>query len=349
MKELIRLVRENIWKLEPYSCARDEFKGLNAEVFLDANESPYNAPVNRYPDPRQEAVKAELSKIKGVPTRNIFLGNGSDEAIDLIYRIFCEPGQDNVVAISPSYGMYSVCAHINNIEYREVLLNEDFSMSASKVLEACDELTKVIWLCSPNNPTGNLLKRSEVEKVLREFQGIVVLDEAYIDYASEPSFRYELDKWPNIIVLNTMSKAWASAAIRLGMAFANWDIIKLMNRVKYPYNISLLTQQEALKALAMASTVNDQVKIGLTERGNLMKAVAELPITKQVYPSDANFFLVRVTDATAVYKYLITNGIVVRNRTNVQLCGNCLRITVGSGEENRKLIKALRAYENTVY
>ncbi len=346
MKPLNTLVRPNIWALQPYSCARDEFKGDNADVFLDANESPYNSSFNRYPDPRQEALKATLSAQKGVPPRNIFLGNGSDEAIDLVYRVFCEPGVDNVVAIAPTYGMYAVCADINNVEYRAVLLRDDYSLDADALLNACDEHTKVIWLCSPNNPTGNLLNRDHVERVLREFQGIVVLDEAYIDFAPESSFRYQLANYPNLIVLQTMSKAWASAGIRLGMAFANWDIIELMNHVKYPYNINLLTQQQAQDMLARADEVYDWVRIALRERAKLMCAVAELPLCQQVYPSDANFFLARVNDATTIYHYLVQQGIVVRNRTTVQLCANCLRITIGTSEENRRLIAALRSYPN---
>ena len=249
MKELSQLVRPNILALKPYSCARDEFRGRKAEVFLDANENPYNQPLNRYPDPLQEEVKKALERIKGVRAEQMFLGNGSDEAIDLVYRIFCEPGKDNVVAIEPTYGMYGVCAEVNNVAYRRVLLDEHFDLVADRVLEATDELTKVIWLCSPNNPTGNPLAAEEIEKILRNFEGIVVVDEAYSDFSERMPFRLQLDQFPNLIVLNTFSKAWAAASIRLGLAFASPKIISYFNKVKYPYNVNLLTQKDALSLL----------------------------------------------------------------------------------------------------
>ena len=288
-------VRPNIWKLTPYSCARDEFKGRVANVFLDANENPYNAGFNRYPDPLQEELKEKLSVVKEVPASRIFLGNGSDEAIDLVYRIFCEPRQDNVVAISPTYGMYGVCADINDVEYRPVELNEDFSLDADRLLAAC--------------------------------------------------FRLDLDRFPNLIVLNTFSKLWASAAIRLGMAFASEEIIALFNKVKYPYNVNQLTQQQAMKMLADIQQVQYWRATLLREREHLLPAVAELPICKAVYPTDANFFLARMTDADSIYRYLIDRGIVVRNRSRVQLCGNCLRITIGTPQENNALLGALRQYK----
>lgn len=344
--KLQELVRPNILRLTPYSCARNEFNGMNAHVFLDANENPYNANLNRYPDPLQEDLKKEIAKVKGVPAENIFLGNGSDEAIDLIYRIFCEPRVDNVVAIAPTYGMYEVCADINDVEYRPVLLDEDFQLDADKLLEACDAHTKVIWICSPNNPTGNLLERQQIEKVLTTFQGIVVIDEAYSDFAQERPFRYELANYPNIVVLNTFSKAWACAAIRLGMAFASNDIISLFNKVKYPYNVNLLTQEKAIEILHSPSKIQQWLSIITTERAHLLPAIGELPICQHIYPTDSNFFLVRVTDADDIYRYLVERGIIVRNRNRVALCGNCLRITVGTPQENCELLSALRQYKS---
>ncbi len=342
MKKLQELCRENIWNLAPYSSARNEYNGHVAHVFLDANENPYNAPFNRYPDPLQEEVKTLLSKIKRVPIANIFLGNGSDEAIDLPYRIFCRPGIDNVVAIEPTYGMYKVCADVNDIEYRPVLLDENFQITSEKLLSACDQNTKIIWICSPNNPTGNLINRNAIEEVLNKFEGIVIIDEAYSDFSSEKPLREELAKHPNMIVLNTMSKAWGCAAIRLGMAFASQEIISLFNKVKYPYNINLLTQKQAIESLKDPVAVEKWVKILLLERSRVMNAFKDLTITEKIYPTDSNFFLVKVTDAQVIYDYLVEKGIIVRNRTRVQLCGNCLRITIGSKSENQELLAALR-------
>lgn len=343
--ELEKLVRPNIWKLSPYSCARDEFKGRPASVFLDANESPYNNSVNRYPDPLQEEVKARLSVVKSVPAENIFLGNGSDEAIDLVYRVFCNPGVDNVVAIDPTYGMYKVCADINDVAYRSVLLDEGYQLNAAKLLAAVDNNTKVIWLCTPNNPSGNAFPREEVEKVLNSFQGIVVVDEAYSDFSSDRPFRVDIDRWPNMIVLNTFSKAWGCAAIRLGMAFASTEIIGLFNKVKYPYNVNALTQRKAIEMMQDLSRVNMWLSQILSERSKLMPAFADLPICEKVYPSQANFFLAKVKDANSVYNYLIDHGIVVRNRTRVNLCGNCIRVTIGTPAENNELMAALRQYK----
>ena len=345
MKQLKELVRPNIWSLAPYSSARNEYSGHKAHVFLDANENPYNKPYNRYPDPLQTDLKARIAKIKGVDASRIFLGNGSDEAIDLVYRVFCEPGSDNVVAIEPTYGMYKVCADINNVEYRKVLLDERYQLSAARLLAACDENTKVVWLCSPNNPTGNNLNRSEIETVVKESQCIVVIDEAYADFSENRSFRKDLALYPNLIVLNTFSKAWGCAALRLGMAFASAEIIELFNKVKYPYNINLLTQEQADKILDRRFEVEDWVRLLLQERAKVMKAFAELPICKKVYPSDANFFLALVTDAQAVYDYLVEKGIIVRNRTRVELCNNCLRITIGTKSENIELLSALRQFK----
>ncbi len=344
MFSLQQLVRKNIWNLAPYSSARDEYSGKEAHVFLDANENPYNAPYNRYPDPLQRELKKMLERVKGVPAENIFLGNGSDEAIDLPYRIFCEPGRDNVVAIAPTYGMYQVCADINNVEYRTVLLDEHFDFQADRLLASCDEHTKIIWICSPNNPTGNSLNRDEILKVIKSFHGIVIVDEAYIDFAQQLSLRQELPFYPNLIILQTMSKAWGSAAIRLGMAFASKDIIQIYNKVKYPYNVNLLTQQQAMEMLKDPFEVDKTVKILLTERSHLMQSFQQLPICEKIYKTDANFFLARVTDAQQVYDYLVDRGIIVRNRSRIQLCDNCLRITIGTRTENAELLSALRQY-----
>lgn len=344
MKNLEELCRPNIWRLAPYSSARDEYKGKTARVFLDANENPYNAPLNRYPDPLQTDVKQLLSKVKGVPAECIFLGNGSDEAIDLPYRCFCRPGIDNVVAIEPTYGMYRVCADINDVEYRTVLLDEHFQMNADKVLEACNDHTKIVWICSPNNPSGNNIDRKEIERVIENFQGLVVIDEAYGDFSKQPSFRKELKRYPNIIVLNTFSKAWGHAAIRLGMAFASKDIIALFNKVKYPYNVNLLTQKQALEALSNPYEVEKWVRTLLLERNRMVEAFKLLPMCQEVYPTDANFFLAKMTDAKRIYDYLSEQGIIVRNRSRIQLCENCLRITIGTKTENNELLAALRKY-----
>ena len=344
MISLEQLVRPNIWKLAPYSSARDEYSGKEAHVFLDANENPYNGPYNRYPDPLQRELKQMLKKVKGVPEEMIFLGNGSDEAIDLAYRVFCNPGRDNVVAIAPTYGMYQVCADINDVEYRQVLLDENFDFKAADLLAACDEHTKIIWLCSPNNPTGNSLNRDEILKVVEGFEGIVIVDEAYIDFSQQMSMRQELPAHPNLIILQTMSKAWGSAAIRLGMAFASKDIITIYNKVKYPYNVNQLTQEQALAMLKDPFEVDKWVKILMAERSRLMQAFMELPICEKIYKTDANFFLAKVTDANAIYNYLVDKGVIVRNRNKVQLCQNCLRITIGNRTENNELIGALRKY-----
>ena len=345
MKPLEILTRKNIWNLAPYSSARNEYAGREAHVFLDANENPYNTPYNRYPDPLQLELKAAISKVKGVPADNIFLGNGSDEAIDLPYRCFCEPGIDNVVAIEPTYGMYKVCADINGVEYRPVLLDENYQITAERLLAATDEHTKIIWLCSPNNPTGNNLQREEIVKVIETFEGIVIVDEAYSDFSSQKPLRTELAKHPNLIVLNTMSKAWGCAAIRLGMAFASEEIIGIFNKVKYPYNVNLLTQQQALEALKDPFEVDKWVKLLLEERSRMIDAFKILPICEKVFPTDANFFLAQMTDAVKIYNYLVDKGIIVRNRHRIQLCQNCLRITIGTKTENGELIAALRQYQ----
>lgn len=345
MKTLQELVRPNIWNLKPYSSARDEYSGFEATVFLDANENPFNPPYNRYPDPLQKELKEQISAIKEVPAANIFLGNGSDEAIDLVFRIFCEPRVDNVVAISPTYGMYQVCAETNEVAYRPVSLDAQFQFTASSLLSACDAHTKVIFLCSPNNPTGNDLNREEMVRLLNAFSGIVVIDEAYADFSRQKTFREELSAYPNLIVLNTFSKAWASAGIRLGMAFASEDIIALFNKVKYPYNINILTQQQALLLLRKRYDVDKWVATILAERAHVMAAFADLTFCRRVYPTNANFFLARVDDADRVYDYLVRKGIIVRNRSKVALCANCLRITIGTQRENTQLMAALRQYQ----
>ena len=344
MKPLQELVRPNIWALKPYSCARDEFKGVKAEAFLDANENPYPNGVNRYPDPLQEQLKMVISPLKNVPIDNIFLGNGSDEAIDLPFRIFCRPGIDNVVAIDPTYGMYQVCADINDVEYRKVSLDENYDLNPDALLAACDANTKIIFICSPNNPTGNAFQREKIEKVIAAFPGIVIVDEAYSDFSSQKPFRLDIQKYPNLIVLATFSKAWGAAGIRLGMAFAQTDIIGLFNKVKYPYNVNVLTQKKAMEILNNVTLLQRHITMILEERMMLMKSVAQLPICKKVYPTDANFILVKVTDANSIYQYLVGKGVVVRNRHRVHLCGDCLRISVGTKDENSKLLSALRLY-----
>lgn len=344
--EINKLVRKNIAALQPYSCARDEFKG-EASVYLDANENPWNEPFNRYPDPLQWEVKTKIARLKELAPERIFLGNGSDEPIDLLYRAFCEPGTDNVVAMEPTYGMYKVCAGVNDVEYRKVLLNEEFDIDTDALLASCDEHTKLIWLCSPNNPTGNSLDSVEIHRLLDRFSGIVVVDEAYIDFSQQESFSRFLDRYPNLVVLQTFSKAWGSAAIRLGMAFAGEAIIQILNKIKYPYNINILTQQQALKLLEQEALVSNWVGVLLEQRTWLRHALAEISYVKHIYPSDANFVLIRVDDANAVYHFLVDQGIIVRNRNSVSLCMGCIRITVGSPEENKILIETMQHFVAT--
>ena len=339
--DLDALVRPNIRSLAPYSSARDEYAGHEAHVFLDANESPYNPPYNRYPDPLQRELKARIAAVKGVAPECIFLGNGSDEAIDLVFRVFCTPGRDSVAAPAPTYGMYAVCADINNVEYRTVPLGEDFAFSADALLACTDATTKALFLCSPNNPSGNLFPHEEIRKVLQRFRGIVVVDEAYGDFAPQATLRPLLAQFPNLIILSTFSKAWASAGIRLGMAFASPQIIAYFNKVKYPYNVNALTQRAALEMLDRGAEVDTWVQTLLRERSRVMKLVAALPACRRVFASDANFFLARIDHATAVYETLVERGIVVRNRSRIQLCEDCLRITVGTPQENDELLAAL--------
>lgn len=345
MKDLKELTRPNVWALKPYSSARDEYSGVEASVFLDANENPYNTPNNRYPDPLQRELKALIAPLKGVKVENIFLGNGSDEAIDLIFRAFCRPGVDNVVAIDPTYGMYQVCADVNDVEYRKMLLDVYYQFKASSLLSAIDENTKAIFICSPNNPTGNSLCRKEIESLLKRFDGLVVVDEAYIDFSSSESLLKNLDEYPNLIVLQTFSKAWGCAAIRLGMAFASPEIIAIFNKIKYPYNVNRLTQEEAIKVLRQPEKIKEWVNTLLEERTRVMEEFVKLPCCIRVFPTDANFFLTKVYEATQIYDYLVSEGIIVRNRTNVALCKDCLRITIGTKEENDALLDALRKVE----
>lgn len=343
--DLSKLVRKNILELKPYSCARDEFKG-EAAVFVDANENPFDTGLNRYPDPLQNTLKATIAKVKNVNVANIFLGNGSDEPIDLIYRVFCEPRIDNVVAIDPTYGMYKVCADINNITYRNVPLSGNFELIAKDLLQKVDANTKVIWLCSPNNPTGNLLNEQEIKTILNAFDGIVVIDEAYIDFSRKESWSRKLSEHPNLIVLQTLSKAWGCAAIRLGMAFASEEIVQTLNKVKYPYNINILTQKQALERLSNVGKLNSNVTYILEQRTWLKNELEQLPIVEKVYESDANFLLAKVKNANKTYDYLAANGIIVRNRHNITLCANCLRITIGLAHENELLMSSLKKFSD---
>jgi len=344
---LDQLVRENIKNMTPYSSARHEFSG-NATVFLDANENSFGSPLpdnyNRYPDPLQLPLKEKISQIKGVPAANIFLGNGSDEAIDLLFRIFCNPGTDNVIIFPPTYGMYEVCAEINQVAVRKVPLTSGFQPDLEATEAAVDAHTKIIFVCSPNNPTGNSIHREAVEVLLNNFDGLVVVDEAYINYARQQTFIPELTEYPNLVILQTLSKAWGLAGLRLGMAFAGQPVIDYMNRVKYPYNINSATQQLAIEALGNISSVNNWTRTTVVQRESLSEAFAVLPFTEKVYPSDANFILVKMTGARAIYQYLTGKGIIVRDRSTVILCDDCLRITIGTPEENNLLLEALKKY-----
>ena len=346
--DLNALLRSNIRSLVPYASARDEFKG-EAQVFLDANENSLGSPLtrwyNRYPDPHQWKVKEALSKIKGIPPQHIFLGNGSDECIDILYRAFCIPGKDNVIINPPTYGMYEVSAHINDVEVRRAVLLDDFQLDLVHLETLVDENTKLIWLCSPNNPTANSMNRQDIEIILNNFPGLVVVDEAYINFSRHRSFIQELADYPNLVVLQTMSKAWGLAGLRLGMAFASEAIIEVYNKVKPPYNISQASQELALKALEETEQVNEMIRSLVVLREHLASALTELPVVHKVYPSDANFLLVKMTEARAIYQYLLQDGIVVRDRSKVELCEGCLRITVGTERENKELVEALRAYD----
>lgn len=344
MFDLNSLLRDNIKRLVPYSTARDEFKG-EASIFLDANENSYGSPLpvayNRYPDPMQWKVKYKIADIKGVPPQNIFLGNGSDEVIDVLYRSFCRPGIDNVVIFPPTYGMYEVSAHINDVIVRKVSLTPDYQIDMAALQEAVDERTKLIFICSPNNPTGNSISRADIEMILNNFDGIVVIDEAYINYARQKTFIPELTEYPNLVVMQTLSKAWGLAALRVGMAFAGEDIINVLNKVKPPYNINQAAQDLVLEALDNIIQVNEWIRETVVERDRLAASLINLPQVLEVYPSDANFLLAKTKDAKAIYNYLVEKGIIVRDRSKVELCNGCLRITVGTPEENATLIASI--------
>lgn len=342
-----KLVRANIKKLVPYSSARDEFSG-EAKVFLDANENSLGSPLtkwyNRYPDPHQRAIKQKLSVIKGIAADHIFLGNGSDECIDLLFRSFCEPGKDNVIICPPTYGMYEVSANINDVAIRKASLLEDFQLDLVHIETLIDANTKLIWLCSPNNPTGNALDRADIEMVLNNFNGIVVIDEAYINFAKQKSFIQELADYPNLVVLQTLSKAWGLAGLRLGMAFASAGIIEILDKVKPPYNINQATQELVLKALDEIGQVNDMIHLLVDMREAMADVFRSMPTVEKVYPSDANFFLVKIKEARRIYEFLLTKGIVLRDRSNVTLCEDCLRITVGTEKENTLLVDAMQEW-----
>ncbi len=345
--DINKLVRPNIAALVPYSSARDEFSG-DAKVFLDANENSLGSPLkkwyNRYPDPHQVAIKEKLSFIKGIGAEHIFLGNGSDECIDILFRCFCEPGKDNVIICPPTYGMYEVSANINNITLKKVPLLDNFQLDLIHLEDQIDVNTKIIWICSPNNPTGNSIDRIDIETVLNNFNGIVVIDEAYINFAQQKSFVQELVDYPNLVVMQTFSKAWGLAGLRLGMAFASLSIIEIMNKVKPPYNINQATQELVLKALEEIGQVNDMIKLLVDMRIALADVFLSMPTVEKVYPSDANFILVKIKEAKKVYDFLLTKGIVLRDRSNVQLCSDCLRITIGTEQENTFLVDAMQEW-----
>ncbi len=349
MFDLNTLIRNNIKNLQPYSSARHEFTG-KASVFLDANENAFGSPLdqsfNRYPDPLQWQLKFQLTKIKGVPAENIFIGNGSDEVIDLAYRIFCDPQKDNVIICPPTYGMYQVSANINDVAIKKVNLTPDFQLDVQGILDATDSNTKLLFICSPNNPTGNNMNRADVEVLLNNFPGIVIIDEAYINYSKQKSFIQELTEYPNLIVMQTLSKAWGLAALRLGICFASLDIIDIFNKVKPPYNINEASQELALEALQNTELVNNWIKTVVSQKEILINGLQQLSFVKTIYPTDANFLLVKVTDADALYNYLAAKEIVVRNRTKEVLCDNCLRITIGTPQENEKLLLILKKYQS---
>lgn len=345
MFDLNSLLRDNIKRLTPYSSARDEFKG-EASVYLDANENSFGSPLpanyHRYPDPLQWKVKYKLADIKGVPPQNIFLGNGSDEAIDILYRAFCRPGIDNVILCPPTYGMYEVSANINDVTIRKASLTEDFQLDLEAIEAAVDENTKLIFICSPNNPTANAIDKEAIEMVLNNFEGIVVVDEAYINFSRHKSLIQELTEYPNLVVMQTLSKAWGLAALRVGMAFASEDIINVFNKIKPPYNINQASQELALEALGNVEQVNAWIRETVEEREKLASELEKLRIVEKVYPSDTNFLLVKTTDARGIYSILVNQGIIVRDRSKVELCAGCLRITIGTPDENVTLLQALQ-------
>jgi histidinol-phosphate aminotransferase len=344
MTDIELLMRDNIRKVVPYSSARDEFSG-SARIFLDANENSLGSPVspsyNRYPDPHQVKIKERLSEIKGIPAQHIFIGNGSDECIDLLYRAFCNPGKDNVIIHPPTYGIYEVIAHIHDVEVRRAPLKKDFELDLEAIEDLVDEHTKIIWICSPNNPTGNVFNRRYVEMILNNFDGLVVIDEAYINFSRQQSFIRELTEYPNLVILQTLSKAWGLAGLRLGMAFASEPVIEVMNRIKPPYNISQVTQEIVLEALKGTASVNEMIREIVAMRNELAENISRLSLVLNVYPSEANFLLVKLKNARMVYENLLSRGIVVRDRSQTTGCTDCLRITVGTKEQNKILIDAL--------
>src|ERR1700761_3751934 len=348
MFDINNILRDNIKRLVPYSSARDEFQG-EASVYLDANENAFGSPLddsyNRYPDPMQYHVKMRLSEIKGVPARNIFLGNGSDEAIDILFRSFCNPGVDNVILVPPTYGMYEVSANINDVQTKKASLTEDFQLNLEGIAEAIDKNTKLIFICSPNNPTGNSINRDDVETLLANFNGVVVVDEAYINFSRQKTFIQELTEYANLVVLQTLSKAWGLAGLRVGMAFASEEIIEVMNKVKPPYNVNEASQQLALKALQNIDQVNSWIKETLAQRDKLVLELKNRDFVLDIYPSDANFILVKTTDPKGIYNYLVQQGIIVRDRSKVDLCEGCLRITVGTPDENNTLLQTLQNFK----
>lgn len=350
MFNLQNILRKNIKELVPYSSARDEFKG-EASIFLDANENAYGSPLksnyNRYPDPLQYKVKKRLSEIKGVPPRNIFLGNGSDEAIDILFRAFCNPGKDNVITVPPTYGMYEVSANINDVELRKINLLPDYQLNMEGIAEAIDENTKIIFICSPNNPTGNSINRTDIETILANFNGLVVIDEAYINYSRQKTFIQELTEYSNLVVLQTLSKAWGLAGLRVGMAFASEEIIEVFNKVKPPYNMNEASQQLTLEALQNVDQVNNWIKESVAEREMLRANLSIMPSVITIFPSDANFILVKTENPKEIYQYFVEQGIIVRDRSKVELCEGCLRITVGTPQENKLLTEAFKNFEES--
>jgi len=340
------LVRENVLRLKPYSSARDEYKDFDNEmIFLDANENPFENGVNRYPDPKQLKVKKVLAEQKGVKLENILLGNGSDEVLDLIFRAFSEPAKDNIITLPPTYGMYNVLAEINNIENREVLLTQNFQLDVAAILTSIDRYSKIIFICSPNNPTGNIFRSNDIEKLLNSFNGLIVIDEAYIDFCSEKSWLSKLSKYPNLIVTQTLSKAYGLAGVRLGICYASVEIIEILNKIKPPYNVNELTQKRVLKRLINKNEVIDEVQLITMGKSYLLKQLVDIKFISKIYPSDANFVLIKVDDADKRYHQILEKGIVIRNRTTQPLCKNTLRITIGTSSENEILIKTLKEIE----
>lgn len=346
--DINNLIRSNVKNMKPYSSARDEFEDFETAdmIFLDANENPFENGVNRYPDPQQMKLKRILSKQKNAKINQILLGNGSDEVLDLIFRAFCEPNIDNIITLPPTYGMYSVLANINSVENQEVLLSDDFQPNIESILEKVNSNTKIIFLCSPNNPTGNSFSDESVITLLQNFNGLVVIDEAYIDFSNKQSWLNEMDEYPNLIITQTLSKAYGLAGIRLGICYASIQIISVLNKIKPPYNVNELTQQRAVERLQNMEIVKNEINLIIEQKDNLLKALVELNFIKKIYPTEANFILIKVDDATKRYNQLLEKGIVIRNRTTQPLCENCLRLTIGTEEENKKLIEALSLLEN---